>query len=171
MTNRIIHPQYSPNSFDHDIGLLRLPYQVPANPAIVPVRLQAQFQTGLTYTNETTIFTGFLRGGNSVPISQGLRYTESRVIPLDQCAETFENCIVNSNTLCTLGLEFDIQGPCANDNRGPLVFYEFDNVPTIIGVQSFFASGGCTAGQPVGFLRLGQYVQWISQQAYISVRP
>lgn len=69
-----------------------------------------------------------------------------------------------------MGLEFEVQGACANDNGGPLVIYEANFIPTIIGTQSFLAQAGCISGQPVGYVRLGPFVQWISQNAGIPIR-
>lgn len=169
-TNRIIHPQYNQNTNTNDIGLLRLPIQLPILVAIAPIRLTAQSQANLPFTNFTAIFSGFGRVSNTGPVSQGLRFTETRVLPLAQCVQVFGANLANANTMCTLGREFDVQGACANDNGGPLVIYELNNIPTLIGVQSFLVQGGCMAAQPAGYVRLGPFVQWIAQNAGIPLR-
>lgn len=169
--NRITHPQYNANTNVNDIGLLRLPLMIPPQLfSITPIRLPAQSQFNTPFTNVTATFTGFGRVANIGGLSQALRFTETRVILQSQCSQIYGNAVANANTLCTVGREFDVQGACANDNGGPLVLFEGFNVPTLIGVQSFLSQAGCVAGQPVGYVRLGAFTTWISQNAGIPVR-
>lgn len=168
--NRIIHPQYNANTNVNDIGLLRLPLQIPNTIfTIAPVRLPAQSQVNQVFTNVIAVFTGFGRVANIGGVSQALRFTETRVILQSQCSQIF-GAIANANTLCTVGREFDVQGACANDNGGPLVVFEANSVPTLIGVQSFLSQAGCISGQPVGYVRVGPFMQWIAQNAGIPIR-
>lgn len=116
------------------------------------------------------MFSGFGRVAIIGNVSERLRFTETRVLLQTQCQQVYGTAIAHVNTLCTVGREFDVQGACANDNGGPLVLYEANNTPTLIGVQSFIAQAGCIAGQPVGYVRLGTFVQWISTTAGIPTR-
>lgn len=168
--NRITHPQYTVNPRHNDIGLLLLPIDLPALPSIVPIRLVAQIQITNAFTDAIAVFTGFGRVSNTGNDSQGLRFTETRVLPLADCMRAFGAGVINGNTMCTFGREFDVQGACANDNGGPLVLLDDNNVATLIGVQSFLVEGGCMAAQPTGYMRIGPYLNWISQNAAIPIR-
>lgn len=168
--NRVIHPQYSQINNLNDIGLLRLPITMPALAMIVPIRLPALSQSTAPFTNATAVISGFGRVSNTGNRSQGLRFTETRVLLQTECVQVFGNALANTNTMCTLGREFDVQGPCADDNGGPLIIYELNNIPTIIGLQSFLVQGGCMASQPAGYVRLGPFVQWIAQNAGVPIR-
>lgn len=102
--------------------------------------------------------------------SPNLRYTRTRVMANTQCQQYYGSAAVTSNTLCTLGFDFNEQGPCANDNGGPLHLVESTG-NTLIGIHSFISSSGCNVGHPAGYVRISSYTQWISQQAGIATRP
>lgn len=72
--------------------------------------------------------------------------------------------------MCTFGSEFNIQGPCANDNGGPLVIAEA-GINTLVGTVSFISSAGCGAGHPAGYTRAASVTAWVSQQTGIPLRP
>lgn len=169
-SNRIVHPQYNAFTNANDIGILRLPIQIPIHPAIVPIRLPTQSQINFLFTDVNAVFTGFGRVSNTGNVSRGLRFAETRVLPMTQCTNVFGANLANTNTLCTFGREFDVQGACANDNGGPLVIHEANNTPTLIAVQSFLVQGGCMAAQPAGYYRTGPYIPWITQTTGIPVR-
>ncbi len=86
------------------------------------------------------------------------------------CQLYYGSAAVTNNTLCTLGFDFNEQGPCANDNGGPLHIVE-SNGNTLIGIHSFISSSGCNYGHPAGYVRISSFTQWISQQAGIATRP
>jgi secreted trypsin-like serine protease len=45
---------------------------------------------------------------------------------------------------------------------------EFDGTFVQIGVASFYASTGCENGNPSGFTRIRNYLDWISQETGVS---
>lgn len=167
---RIIHPNYNSLTYANDLALLRLPLNITYNqPSISTIRLPQLAQGNFTFVNSTGSISGFGRTSDQSVVSERLRYTRVRVIEPSTCAAIFGNAVINANVTCTLGQNFNAQGPCANDNGGPLYITEAGG-NTLIGIQSFIASAGCNAGYPAGFVRLGAYITWISQQAGIPVR-
>lgn len=168
---RIIHPQYNTNSFINDIALLRLPFAVNQVFAFLsPIRLQQLSQANQNLVNSIATVTGFGRiNDQSVTPSFSLQFASVRIIAQTQCAQIFGNVVANANTLCTLGANINAQGPCANDNGGPLVMQE-NTGATLIGINSFLSNAGCNAGHPAGFARLGPHIQWISTNAGVPVR-
>lgn len=167
---RIIHPQFNPTSNINNIALLRLPIPVPTNQnTIAPIRLPTNGQQATPFTDVIADFTGHGRVANVSPQSQALRFVQLRVIPLNTCAQHYGTAVANANVLCTVGNEFDAQGPCELDFGGPLVLREA-NGQTLIGVQSFVSSQGCVVGQPAGFVRVGSVLPWINQNAGLTPR-
>jgi trypsin len=51
------------------------------------------------------------------------------------------------------------------------VVYEHDGDPTEVGIVSFIASEGCSAGFPAGFTRISEYLDWLEKHAGITIRP
>lgn len=167
---RIIHPNYNPTTFANDLALLRLPLNITYNqPALSTIRLPALSQGAVTFVNSTGNLSGFGRVTDTSAVSEDLRYARSRVIDPVQCVQFYGNTIVTANVLCTLGQDFNAQGPCANDNGGPLVLTEATGY-TLIGIQSFISNSGCSAGHPAGFSRISAYITWISNTAGIAIR-
>lgn len=103
-------------------------------------------------------------------VSPNLRYARTRVLTNAVCQSYYGSAAVTNNTLCTFGYDTNAQGPCSNDNGGPLNIVE-SNINTLIGIHSFYSSSGCAAGHPAGYVRISSYIQWISQQAGIATRP
>lgn len=167
---RIIHPNYNNMTYANDLALLRLPLNITYNqPTISTIRLPQLAQVNVTFVNSTGTISGFGRVTDQGAVSQRLRYARTRVIAQSTCASFYNNAVVTANVICTLGQDFNAQGPCANDNGGPLYITEASG-NTLIGIQSFISSAGCTAGHPAGFVRVSSYITWISQQAGIPVR-
>lgn len=169
-SSRVIHPNYNPNTFANDVALLRLPMPVVFSTTIQSIRLPAISQTNNPFLNLEATITGFGRVTDQSNISDFLRYARTRIIANTQCAQFYGNAVVHNGALCTLGFDFNAQGPCSNDNGGPLAIRE-GNIYTLVGVASFLSNGGCGAGHPAGYVRISMLTQWISQQAGISTRP
>lgn len=169
-SSRIVHPNYNPNTFANDIALLRLPITLQFTTTIQSIRLPALSQTNNQFLNMEGTITGFGRVTDQSNISQFLRFARTRIIANTQCAQFYGNAIVHNGALCTLGFDFNAQGPCGNDNGGPLVIRE-NSGNTLVGIASFLSNGGCGAGHPAGYVRISMLTQWISQQAGIPARP
>lgn len=167
---RIIHPLYNAQTFANDLGLLRLPIAIAeVYPFVAPIRLQYLFQDSQTLLREVGRISGFGRiNDQSLEPSVLLQYANVHVIELEQCAQIYGRDVANVNVLCTMGSYFH-QGPCANDNGGPLVIEE-PTGSTLVGIQSFIHNSGCNAALPAGYVRLAPHVLWISNQAGVLPR-
>ena len=167
---RIIHPQYNSANFANDLAVLRLPLNISATiSSIQVIRLPTRAQASQTFVNAIAQVSGFGRVTDQSPISEILRYARTRVIDQYTCVQYFGNTVVTNNTICTVGQDFNAQGACANDNGGPLVVYETTG-PTLLGIVSFISNSGCSAGHPVGYVRVSAYLTWLSQVAGIVIR-
>jgi len=170
VAQRVIHPNYNAQNFANDVALLRLPLNITYNQAsLSTIRLPALSQAGNLFVNATGNLSGFGRVTDTSAISNELRFAPSRVIDAAQCISFYGNAVVTANVLCTLGQNFNAQGPCANDNGGPLVIAE-PTGSTLLGIQSFISNSGCNAGHPAGFTRISAFITWISQNAGIPIR-
>lgn len=103
------------------------------------------------------IYTGT---GVSSPIVN-LRVGFAQVISQAACRIRFPNSS-STNTLCIDGINTNI---CGGDFGGPLAITDADGITTQIGVGSFNAILGCTAGWPGGFTRVSRYLEWISEHS------
>jgi len=168
--SRIIHPNYNAQTYQNDLALLRLPLNVTTTTQIQWIRLPTISQTSNQFVNSTGIFSGYGRVTDQSNISPTLRFARTRILTNLQCQQYYGTIAVTNNTLCTFGWDFNEQGPCANDNGGPLYLAE-SNGNTLIGIHSFISSSGCNAGHPAGYVRISAYTQWISQQVGIATRP
>lgn len=168
--SRIIHPNYNAQTYANDIALLRLPLNVTNTASIQWIRLPTLSQTNNQFVNATGVLSGFGRVSDQGSYSPNLRHARTRVMSNANCQTYYGSAAVTNGTLCTLGYEINAQGPCVNDNGGPLYLDESTG-KTLIGIHSFISSSGCGAGHPSGYVRVSYYTQWISQQAGIATRP
>lgn len=74
------------------------------------------------------------------------------------------------STICAIGWESNDQSTCNGDSGGPLVIDE-GGVYTQIGIVSFVSNQGCASGHPAGYVRLTSFLNWISKNAGIKIRP
>jgi len=152
----IVHPDYDPDGYDYDIGLIRL-----AQPSVqTPVVLF----TDPTKTEETEFVGAIVTGW-------GLRETFSFPDPLfqvtvplvsrDLCnqVEVFDG-LLTENMLCT-GYPKAYIGPCYGDSGGPLVAHQSAAEGwRQIGIVSF--GGGCGFfNNYAAYMRVSRHDQWI----------
>lgn len=191
--SRIIHPNYNSQTYANDLALLRLPQNLSSSASIQWIRLPALSQTNNLFVNATGMLSGFGRINDQSKnhivfqqpsictkmtlknvllgaVSANLRYARTTVMTNANCQLYYGSAVITNNTLCTLGYDLNAQGPCANDNGGPLHIAESTG-NTLIGIHSFFSSSGCNVGHPAGYVRISTFTQWISQQAGIATRP
>lgn len=106
-------------------------------------------------------------GNNNFFIDSGvapdLNYVGLQIISNTVCAGTYGTAVVDSGTICvsTPGGTSTCQG----DSGGPLVL---QSNGILVGVTSFVAAAGCTAGYPSGFVRVTSYLDWIKANTGIA---
>lgn len=166
------HPSYNPSNLNNDIGLIELPIRLTWTNSIQPVQLPTRSQQGNSFEFERTYVSGFGKTTDNDPsVQDALRYVYQRVISNSECSAIYGSDVIRSFTLCGRGWDFNAQSICEGDSGGPMILYDQSVESTIIGVASFVSSRGCVAGDPAGYTRVTSYLDWISQNAGIQIRP
>lgn len=96
-------------------------------------------------------------------VSSNLNFVRLQIISNTQCGSVYGFQVVTDNTICVSTPSG--KSTCQGDSGGPLVLEKNGN---LIGVTSFVASAGCTAGFPSGFARVTSYLDWIKSKTGIS---
>lgn len=170
-TRAIIHPQYNPNNLNNDVALIELPFSLSWTQSIQPAQLPTRSQERQSFEFLRTLVAGFGRTADDSPdISNRLMYNSLRVIGNSECSAIYGSDVIRAGTLCARGWESNAQNICQGDSGGPLVLADGAE-QTLIGVVSFVSSRGCSVGDPGGYARVTSYLDWISQNAGIQIRP
>ncbi|KAK9743894.1 Trypsin [Popillia japonica] len=169
----VAHADFSWETLNNDIGLVRLSAPVELNERIQPVRLPESgtfIEAGQPLTVSGWGRTSDTEGGASTY----LNYVNVEAISNEECAAVYGNAVIVDSTLCTRGMTNE--GVCSGDSGGPLVSYEYDDIEEsynitarLQGVVSFTAAVGCEAGFPSGFVRVTELLDWISENTGLSL--
>jgi len=149
-----IHHEYNGNTLHNDIAILILPSDSPANQFIGHSPLAPANAHDFNGEWATMSGWGGIDGGGT---SSHLRSTSNNVISNAACAAVYGGTIIHT-TICTS--TDGGRGTCGGDSGGPLTVI-FNGQRTQIGVTSFVAAAGCTAGFPAGFARISTLRGWI----------
>ncbi|XP_063233625.1 transmembrane protease serine 9-like [Bacillus rossius redtenbacheri] len=164
----LIHGSYSQLLILNDIGLLRLSSVVAFNNIINAIRLPSLSDASKTYAGENAVVSGFGRTSSTTnTASANLLFADVSIITNAACANTFGIRLRASN-ICSLGTEG--RSPCNGDSGGPLVIREADGQYTEVGIVSFGLQN-CPAGNPAAFVRVTSYLNWISANSGLALRP
>ncbi|XP_039963994.1 transmembrane protease serine 9-like [Bactrocera tryoni] len=146
------HPNYNSNTLDNDVTLVWI-HSVSFSGNIQAIRLPS-FNQYSNYEGQWATASGW--GGTSGNNQDHLQYVSVQVISNSECASVYGSSTVTDNTICvsTNGG----RSTCGGDSGGPLAV---DNNQVLIGVTSFVAAAGCTAGLPSGFQRVSRHLDWI----------
>ncbi|CAB3370547.1 Hypothetical predicted protein [Cloeon dipterum] len=168
-STKVLHEYYAAQNLLNDIGLVLLDAPVQgAN--IQPIRLPGRSQIEETFEGVIGTASGWGRvSDDDSRLSQYLNFVNLTVISNVDC-EAIYGAAVNDAKLC-VSTRGGLAGTCFGDSGGPLVIYEPDGIATEIGITSFVADEGCQTGLPAGFTRISLYLDWISQNAGVPVRP
>ena len=173
LLHRTIHPQYDSNTFDNNLAILKLPLNISyavdntVSSKIKPIRLPPISLSKDTFVESVGQVSGFGQLNERSPVSDSLRYAIIRVIQEYDCIDYFGDNVVNYRTICTVGQDKSTQGACHNDNGSPLVIYIPE--PTLIGIVSFFGSSGCDGKDPVGYVRITEYITWLATECHLPI--
>lgn len=91
------------------------------------------------------------------------RFVQSQPILLVHCARYV--IIINNYDPMMTNNPLNFQG----ESGSALTVIEADNIPTLIGVNSFISGLGCAPGRPAVFARLNFYLLWISRMTNIVI--
>lgn len=170
-SSKLEHPNFNPTLLSNDISLIRLPATISFGASIQAIRLPSLSQANVTFVNYQMAVSGFGRtADNATQVSNVLNYVLMRVISNSECTATYGSTVIVNAVLCAKGWSSNNQNACLGDSGGPLVLTEANNIVTQIGVVSFVSSRGCSYGDPSGYTRIANFLQWISFNTGISLR-
>ena len=170
-SSKLEHPNFNPTLLSNDISLIRLPTTISFGSSIQAVRLPALSQINSSFVNYQMAVSGFGRtSDDATQVSSVLNYVLMRVISNSECTSTYGSTVIVNAVLCAKGWSSNNQNACLGDSGGPLVLNEPNNVVTQIGIVSFVSSRGCSYGDPSGYTRIANFLQWISSNTGIIIR-
>ncbi|XP_050093849.1 collagenase-like [Anopheles aquasalis] len=159
-----VHPEFDPWKLTNDVALIRLPSGVPYSPEIYPVQLPINMAAQESFVGRKVIVSGFGRTSDAIQsISTELKYESLRIISNAQCAIVYGNSIIRNTTLCAVGWDRSNQNVCQGDSGGPMVMQQGNTNWVQIGIVSFVSSRGCSTGDPSGYIRTVNYLDWIAR--------
>ncbi|KAK3926649.1 Collagenase [Frankliniella fusca] len=156
-STKLIHEKYV-NDRAHDIALLYikdgLPYFLKN---IQPVKLPSgeQAQKSFWKSEVTTSGWGVLNPGDR-DYSPVLRFVKSKVVHNLYCSLRYYFQRVYKTNICVKSVKM-----CQGDSGNPLVVYDDESVPTLVGIASFGVSQSCETSKPAKFTRVTSYLKWI----------
>ncbi|XP_063911591.1 serine protease snake-like [Zophobas morio] len=163
IANNIVHPEYSPSSNYHDIGLIQLWTPIKFNSFVRPACLNPNFHIPVA----KVVATEWNRTENTENSSEDLLKVTLDIADYELCNNSYpatsrlKNGIINDMHLCTRSGNAQ-NSTCQGEGGGPLQIYSKNNptrcVYDIVGVASF--GKGCGGGPAVN-TRVSHYIKWI----------
>ena len=149
-----IHALYNPRTLLNDVATLITPTSFTFNTFVRQIALATGTET---FAGLTATASGFGRtsDGSSATSAQ-VRFVAMPVITNAACAAVYG--IVTASNICTSTAGG--RGTCNGDSGGPLTIQRGGSLQ--IGVVSFVATAGCSAGFPAGFARVTSFIPWIN---------
>ncbi|XP_063708425.1 trypsin alpha-3-like [Culicoides brevitarsis] len=153
------HPNYNPQSLANDVSIITLLTSVNLNNQ---VKLIALATSGIgTLANHEAFVSGYGKTSDSSGPSITLNYLTMKIIDNYSCSRVY-GPQVQSSTLCAVGKASVNKNVCSGDSGGPLVIKQNGNYVQV-GVVSYVAAVGCSAGYPSGYARVSSFRTWIDQ--------
>ncbi|XP_045596680.1 transmembrane protease serine 6 [Procambarus clarkii] len=154
------HPDYDPETLEHDLALLKLPWEVMYSKRITsaclpgrgvqPPRKIKCVIAGWGKEREAHIF------GSDV-----LNYARVPIVATSSCRRAYPEHPITNNHICA-GYRRGSTDACAGDSGGPLVCEDKQGVWTVHGVTSFGMGCG-DSGRYGVYTKVVNYVPWINR--------
>merc|ERR1711997_127081 len=164
------HPEWDSNSLYADIALVHLPEKVAFSEFIRPSCLPPASDANEQYVGQLTTPVGWGKNADSAGgITPDLNMvSDLPVITRDSCADYYGG-IIYSGIMCIDAAGG--KGVCNGDSGGTLNIRQSEggNKWTQVGVTSFVSSAGCESGNPHGFSRVAEHLQWIETVTGLSL--
>jgi len=164
------HPEWDSNSLYADIALVHLPEKVAFSEYIRPSCLPPASDANEEYVGQLTTPVGWGKNAdNAGGITPDLNMVEDLpVITRDSCANYYGS-IIYSGIMCIDAAGG--KGVCNGDSGGTLNIRQTEggNKWTQVGVTSFVSSAGCESGNPHGFSRVAEHLEWIETVTGLSL--
>jgi secreted trypsin-like serine protease len=150
----ILHPDFKPDTIEHDIGLIKFRRPVDYNIYLSPV-----YSWSMPLADDARVYA--LGWGQTSDadgeLSNDLRYLFISTISNLECRMVYGDQITD-NMVCAIG-NYN-EGTCTGDNGSPLVMSS-GKYYTLVGVASFISANGCESTNPSGYTRTFPYFDWI----------
>jgi len=156
------HPEWDPETFQNDIGLIHLETPFVLTDAVSPVALPRRSATRLQQNDILTV-TGYGAddtGGTDVDLRWSLNEVALPVMSQQDCQKTYGVDMVTEGAMCVL--TEGGRSACDGDSGGPMTWQE-EGRAVVRGVSSYVAKEGCLSGKPAGAMRVLHYLDWIQQ--------
>ncbi|KAJ3656342.1 hypothetical protein Zmor_015426 [Zophobas morio] len=152
----VVHPEFNPETIEHDVGLIKLRLAVdftdyiratsylPSSPIVAYQSVQA---VGWGQISDV-----------DVTLSDELRWVLLSAISNEECRLTY-GAQITDTMVCASG-NYN-EGPCLGDSGGPLIHVQDGGRVEIVAVASFVSANGCESADPSGYTRTYPYVNWI----------
>ncbi|XP_065347834.1 brachyurin-like [Cloeon dipterum] len=150
------HPDFN-SVYDNDIAVITLPRTLELNEFIAVANLPSGADIESDFIGTEGLLAGWGSPDGTNSLSPTLRFTRNTVIEKVDCEAHYGVDWMGPGKLCIETQ--DLNGPCYGDAGSGLI-RESDK--TIIGTFSFLDTRGCLDGFAVGFIRVGQFVDWIN---------
>ncbi|XP_068143283.1 serine protease 1 [Drosophila tropicalis] len=156
------HSNYNTNNLNNDISLINTPH-VDFWSLVNKVELPTYNDRYNNYAGWWALASGWGRTSDDSTVSDYLNCVDQQIIENSQCSSVYGTDVITNDVICTATP--DGKSTCAGDSGGPLVTHDGNR---LVGVTSFVAANGCTAGLPDGFTRVTSYLDWIRDHTGIS---
>jgi len=164
------HPEWDSNSLYADIALVHLPEKVAFSEFIRPSCLPPASDANEQYVGQLTTPVGWGKNAdNAGGITPDLNMvSDLPVINPEACADYYGS-IIYSGIMCIDSAGG--KGVCNGDSGGTLNIRQSEggNKWTQVGVTSFVSSAGCESGNPHGFSRVAEHLEWIETVTGLSL--
>lgn len=148
-----IHPNYSLQSVEHDIALIKLIDPIALNASIQPAKLP---QTCDLREDMDVIAIGNGNTKNEM-LSETLQYAEMKVISTEVCKEMYD-LEYGRGVICVQG---DNKESICDKDDGSALIRKSDNA--VIGVANLYHPDGFHHGLPQAFTSIFAYSEWITK--------
>ncbi|KAM9621550.1 serine protease 57-like isoform 2-T2 [Morphnus guianensis] len=149
----IAHPRYNPHSVDNDIRLLRLNRSATLNKYVKRTRLPSPHVDLKPGTVCYVAGWGDISNYGDRPTE--LMETGTTIIKRSLC-RTLWRGKVSTNMLCGASRNTTLQGVCAGDSGGPLIFKE-----KVYGIVSFSGERCGDRRYPDIYTKISNYIDWV----------
>ncbi|XP_049947902.1 brachyurin-like [Schistocerca serialis cubense] len=161
---------YTPddNAAFYDVGLVRWSQPITITDYVTPIRLPSKAQASESFAGWDAIVSGWgLTSNDAWTVSSYLKYINVKIWTNADCQNIHGSDLVDDNAICAMGTQGQL--PCNGDSGGPLSVQESDGQRTVVGVVSWGTANDCESGEPDVFMRVTAFLDWIGENAGITV--
>jgi len=164
------HPEWDSNSLYADIALVHLPEKITFSEYIRPSCLPPASDANEEYVGQLTTPVGWGKNADSAGgITPDLNMVEDLPVITPAACADYYGSIIYSGIMCIDSAGG--KGVCNGDSGGTLNIRQTEggNKWTQVGVTSFVSSAGCESGNPHGFSRVAEHLEWIETVTGLSL--